>query len=390
MDLDFNWINLLILFGALQGLLFGIILLFNKKHPGARFLGVFMLVLAYNGFETFNWSAELGKYFLFFDLFPFVMIYAIGPSLYFYIHSLFFPDKRPSWKSILLHYAPVAFQFAFRTVIVASYILLVNNITSDKERHQALLDLYYFYAEPVSVIVFGIYLYLSFRVFVKVRTNHQILSIPKETEQEIRKWVKALLIAMTIMGIAWPLTVLAPYVMDLPIDIHYYPMELALVVFIYWIAFVGYLRMNVILRQSPKTSQNAISSAQAARFMAQLHHAMENDKLYRDPGLNRQKLSGHTGINSKAISATLNQHAQQNFNNFVNGYRVREVCEKLLSTQKQHLTISGIALESGFNSQATFQRTFKNITGMTPRTYQKKQTKKARLSQPLSQTGTRG
>lgn len=56
-ELDLHWINLLILFGALQGLIAGIILLFNRKHPGARFLSAFVLVLAYNGFETFNWSA---------------------------------------------------------------------------------------------------------------------------------------------------------------------------------------------------------------------------------------------------------------------------------------------------------------------------------------------
>ena len=37
MNLHFHWINLLILFGALQGLLFSAILVFNKTHPGAKF-----------------------------------------------------------------------------------------------------------------------------------------------------------------------------------------------------------------------------------------------------------------------------------------------------------------------------------------------------------------
>ena len=34
-----------------------------------------------------------------------------------------------------------------------------------------------------------------------------------------------------------------------------------------------------------------------------------------------------------------------------------------------HLTITGIAFESGFNSQATFQRTFRQMTGQSPREY---------------------
>ena len=35
----------------------------------------------------------------------------------------------------------------------------------------------------------------------------------------------------------------------------------------------------------------------------------------------------------------------------------------------QHLTISGIALEAGFNSQTTFQRTFKQLTGVSPKQF---------------------
>jgi hypothetical protein len=91
MDLEFSWINILILFGAVQALIFGIILLFNRRHPGARFLSAFIFVLSYNGFETFGWSSHFSDSFIFFDLFPFVLIFAIGPSLYLYVTSLLYP-----------------------------------------------------------------------------------------------------------------------------------------------------------------------------------------------------------------------------------------------------------------------------------------------------------
>jgi AraC-like DNA-binding protein len=58
-----------------------------------------------------------------------------------------------------------------------------------------------------------------------------------------------------------------------------------------------------------------------------------------------------------------------NFNDFVNAYRVKDVQERLIDRANQHFTISSIAIESGFNSLATFQRVFKNTTGMTPREY---------------------
>ena len=376
MDLNFNWINLLILFGAVQGLIFGIILLFNKKHPGAKFLSAFMFVLAYNGFETFNWSSQIGKYFIFFDLFPFVMIYALGPSLYLYIKSLLYPEKKLLWKRNLAHYAPAIFQFAFRITIIAVYLLIINNVIFDKALLESLDSLYYLYAEPLSVTVFLIYLYLSIKMFVKARALHTISSVSKEIQEEIYNWIKALLICMVIMGVAWPLTVLAPQVFDLTYDVHYYPIELGLVIFIYWIAFVGYLRMKLIFRQNPKSLPNSISTFEAEQSMVKLRKAMENDKLYLSPELNRHKLAVHTGISAKTISATLNQYSQQNFNDFVNAYRVQEVCKKLRSRENGHLTISGIALESGFNSQATFQRAFKNSTGLSPREYLNGQSKK--------------
>jgi AraC-like DNA-binding protein len=41
----------------------------------------------------------------------------------------------------------------------------------------------------------------------------------------------------------------------------------------------------------------------------------------------------------------------------------------MLNPDNQHLTIAGIAYEAGFNSQATFQRVFKNSVGISPSEY---------------------
>ena len=103
---------------------------------------------------------------------------------------------------------------------------------------------------------------------------------------------------------------------------------------------------------------------------------MEIDKLYLDPELTVSKVAAHTGISSKAISSVLNQHVEKSFNDFVNGYRVQEVQEKLVAESNGNLTIYGMALEAGFNSQATFQRAFKNIAGMSPREYMNQQLRK--------------
>ena len=60
---------------------------------------------------------------------------------------------------------------------------------------------------------------------------------------------------------------------------------------------------------------------------------------------------------------------QMNFNDFINHYRIEDVKNKLKNGDHQHTTLLGIALESGFNSKATFNRAFKKSTDMTPKDY---------------------
>jgi AraC-like DNA-binding protein len=369
MDLNLNLINLLILFGAFHGLVFGIILLFNKKHPGARFLSAFMFVLAYNGFETFSWSSKFEHYYVLMDVFPFILIFALGPSLYLYVSSLLYPERKFSGKMITAHYAIVAFQFCFRTLNIAYHILWSSHIFRGQITSLQMELFYWAYSEPVSVLVFLIYLGASLHMFRKAKADGSLGSVSKEGRQVILKWVRALLACMVVLGISWPLTVLTPLVFDIETSAYYYPIELALVLFIYWVAYVGYYRTKTIYPRSLQNSSSPVTVPDAARILEQLRGFMQNDKLYLNPELNLQKLAVQTGIGAKTISLVLNQYAHQSFHDFVNEYRVQEVKSRLMDTEFQHLTISGIALEAGFNSQATFQRVFKNVTGRTPREY---------------------
>jgi AraC-like DNA-binding protein len=376
MKLDYNWINLLILFGAVQGLIFCIILLFNRKHPGARFLSAFMFVLAYNGIETFNWSSGLSNYHVFFDLCAFILIFAVGPSLYLYVSALLHPERKLSGKTIFAHYAIVVFQFVIRTGLIVNYILWNAKIIRSDISPLQLEDIYRGYAEPLSVVVFLVYFGLSVHAFRKAGDASDLKVISKEGQQVVHRWIKALLYCMAILGVLWPLTVLSPYVWNAWYDSHYYPIELALVFFIYWIAFTGYHRTKLIYRRDQKVVSQLISTTEVERYLIRLQQAMEKEKLYLDPALNLAKVAAQTGISAKTISAILNQYSRQSFNDFVNDYRVREVREKLMAPENSHLTISGIALESGFNSQATFQRAFKSNMGMSPREYLALQLKK--------------
>ncbi|MEO6979077.1 MAG: helix-turn-helix domain-containing protein, partial [Mucilaginibacter sp.] len=72
---------------------------------------------------------------------------------------------------------------------------------------------------------------------------------------------------------------------------------------------------------------------------------------------------------SRTISAVLNRDLKKGFSEFVNEYRINEVKQKMLQPENNHITIAGIAFESGFNSVATFQRTFKSTENITPKQF---------------------
>jgi AraC-like DNA-binding protein len=420
MNLHFHWINLLILFGALQALLFSIILLFNKTHPGSKFLSIFIFVLAYNGFETFNWSSGLDHYYLFFDMFSYVTIYALGPSLFLYISSLLNPTKKFSKKAIAAHYGFVIFQFVSRIAIIIYHLLWINKIIKSDVSSNDLINIILFFAEPLSVLMFIAYLAATiFKFSIFTSTKAVIPSIYPEAQQSVTRWIKTLLICMSVFGVVWVLTIVAPYFLTIPFS-HYYPVELGLVFFIYWIALNGYHKMKLIYLPTsslknfvggtpikagiqenhpypvrfgnvedfsnpviedfdkPPTEysgiQTPLSKVQEAipdhdKYFHRIKEAMEQSRLFLDPDLNLAKLSAHTSIPAKQISAILNQYQQTNFNDFINSYRVTQVSLLMMDPSTRNLTILSLAMDAGFNSQATFQRAFKKHTGISPRQF---------------------
>jgi AraC-like DNA-binding protein len=230
-----------------------------------------------------------------------------------------------------------------------------------------LMQIVWTYAEPLSVIVFLLYFGATILSLKKYKSTHAAKLHTKDKQTVIR-WIEALLFAMGILAITWPITVLAPDLFGAPFGEHYYPVELALVVFNYWVVFYGYHKVKIISLKNT-SGPHSHSSEETEKNLNRLQKAMQEEKLYLDPELSINKLASLTGISAKTTSAILNQYHQVNFNDFVNSYRIKEVQERLADRGNQHLTIAGIALDCGFNSQATFQRVFKNTTGKSPRDF---------------------
>lgn len=132
------------------------------------------------------------------------------------------------------------------------------------------------------------------------------------------------------------------------------------------------------LATSPSTLPEAPApvakvAAPAATLAPELHPwrenllaLMDNDQPWLEPELTLAELAHRLRTNTSLLSHVINTGCGQNFNDFVNSYRVAEAQRKLQDPRLAHYSLVGIALESGFNSKSTFNRVFKKLTGRTP------------------------
>ena len=124
---------------------------------------------------------------------------------------------------------------------------------------------------------------------------------------------------------------------------------------------------------APKPAPVPGPEAQAdAGLLARVVRALEQNELYKDPELTLDALARHLGLTPNVVSLTINAGLRQSFSDLVNGYRLAEVKRRLLTPDARRLTVLALALEAGFNSKTTFNRVFKEKTGLTPKEYQKK------------------
>lgn len=127
---------------------------------------------------------------------------------------------------------------------------------------------------------------------------------------------------------------------------------------------------NAVLPHTPKPASGLLySEGTVEQTRQKITTALQDHKIYRDATLSLVKLADEIQVPVALVSCTINTTMKMNFRNLVNSYRVEEMKARLHDPNLKHLSILGLALDCGFNSEASFYRIFKNVTGMTPKEF---------------------
>ena len=103
----------------------------------------------------------------------------------------------------------------------------------------------------------------------------------------------------------------------------------------------------------------------------ELEKLMQEEELFLQPDLNLRSLAGKMEMHPNKLSWLINESLGKNFNEYINTMRIETFKQKALNPENSHITLLGLAYESGFNSKSVFNDFFKKSTGMTPRAWVK-------------------
>jgi len=385
-----GFLDVILLLGTIQGFIISGLLFYAKKRSlSKRLLAgvIFFLTLAcmnlYLG--NINWFQINGWVNLISSVIPLVIVMPVGPLIYFYIKSCTDPAFSLQRKD-RIHFYPVIIDLGAQLAAAIFIVGVLTGLLPNKPQPWGLfIDTYNVYSDIPRWVSVSAYVWLSARHLTRLKASNEAL-----VEEPYYIWPWQMVKGFAIFQAIW-LVYLVPYVIPRYTDVllgmvDWYPIYIPMVVLIYWLGIKGYLmipqmELMSLLRQEVQ-AQRAVPAPVAlpedtiTATVPILIQAMEKDALYLDPSLNLALLVQHTGIPQKTISAVLNQHLNKSFNEFVNAYRIEYFKQKIGDPGQEHLTILGVAYDSGFNSQATFQRAFKNVMGMSPREYLAKELKK--------------
>lgn len=125
--------------------------------------------------------------------------------------------------------------------------------------------------------------------------------------------------------------------------------------------------VDIDVERIPTFAGRGRKPANDEEIMNKLMKAITEDKIYRELAITRDTVASRLKISEQLLSRVINQRFQKNFNEFLNYYRVEEAKQKL--TFEKDLPITNIAFDVGFNSIASFNRVFKDMTGQSPTEY---------------------
>lgn len=221
---------------------------------------------------------------------------------------------------------------------------------------------------------------LSYTIFLFLKVVYLFLNQSKLYESissyDNMKWLKRFLIYGFLIIILWVFAisfnfkeVISP---NIPV---YYPLRISSTLIIFWIAYYGFFRYNLLTerielrKEIIKSKINSVSQERFDKDFLIIERFILENKKYLDPLLSVEMVSKNTNISDRNITNIISNTTKMNFNDYINHFRIEEAKIILVNPDYSKYTKTSISLECGFYSKATFYRAFAKHVQISPTEY---------------------
>jgi len=347
------------------GFTFILLLWFTKKanRPANRFLAIALAVAALWIARIVAIDIRLADYAPFWSSLPMQYSLALGPLIYYYVLKITRPGHKFQRRD-MLHFSPLILELGAYTLetIQSLNTGITTYGTPIFQRLNPILQLLAF----ISVII---YLYRC-HMLIEGFYQQQKFNGGDRYRHELR-WLHRLLIGFGTLWLLWtPFIAIDYFFYNYQLGAQaYYPLYFLLVVMIVWIAARAFLRPEIGVQPDAASILKPLLPAELKQKGSWLKKVVKENRYYQDPELSLGSLAEKLGLTTHELSRIINTVLKKSFNDFINEYRVQDAARKMQDPAFDHITLLGIAFESGFNSQSSFNRIFKQSTGKSPVEY---------------------
>ena len=111
------------------------------------------------------------------------------------------------------------------------------------------------------------------------------------------------------------------------------------------------------------------SDEECRALYGNLEKLMHREKPYLNPELKIAELAAQLPASTHLLSYLFNQHLKCSYYDYINQYRIGEFKQLVKNGEYEKFTLDALSKRCGFSSRASFFRSFKKMTGITPNEY---------------------
>ena len=302
-----------------------------------------------------------------------VVYFLYAPLFLIYIKRLLNKSRSSDSKN-WLHFIP----FGIQCIIYTSYFLESPHSFIEKDLFQSYDSPIYFSYDILVVVALLFNIWYWFKIRFIINTYFKNIEQTYSTDQNIR-YLNNIMVVMAVNLLMWSAILiisgfglLKGYNLQ---DITNVLIDVIWVVFSCIVYLLGYfaIKQPEIFKINPEEKAEVekphLNEVEIEHLKTELNRVMESEQAYLNPALNLPELAEKMDSNVHVLSRAINEGFQKNFRDFVNHYRVMDFIDRAQQDSYKNQTFLAIALDVGFNSKSSFNRSFKKATGKSPRDY---------------------